>query len=119
MRISPRKLHLIPNGISLDYPADRAAARSTLGFPPESFVIGFVGRLVPQKNPQRLVETFARVSTQKPHTYLAIIGDGPLRAEIESECARLDLNARVRFFTDAHARDLMPGFDAPALHQRL
>ena len=47
------------NGIKLDYPADRPSARKRLGFAEEDFVVGFIGRLEPQKNPRRMARAFA------------------------------------------------------------
>jgi glycosyltransferase involved in cell wall biosynthesis len=69
----------------------REAARSELGLPPEAPVIGTVGRLVPIKGQCYLLEAFARVREQHPDARLLLVGDGDLRAELESRARDLGL----------------------------
>jgi glycosyltransferase involved in cell wall biosynthesis len=58
-------------------------------------VILFVGRLVKRKGPDYLIRAAAQVQEQLPATELVIIGDGPLRADLEKQ-ARESLR-RYRF----------------------
>lgn len=51
-----------------------------------------VGRLVPQKNHRRLLDAIALV----PEAHLLIVGDGPLRGELEARVRELGLGDRVR-----------------------
>ena len=111
LKIPQEKLHVIWNGIDLHYPADRATARQHIGFADDAYLVGFVGRLVPQKNPDRLIKAFALVAQQKPNARLAIIGSGCLQSKLEDAIKQNDLTNRVRLFSDTNARDLMPGFD--------
>ncbi len=91
---------------------DRAAARAALGLPAESTVVGFVGRLVEQKNVPLLLAAMAR----RPDTLCAIVGDGPLRADLERRAAAL---GNVRFAGHRPgAEDLMPAFDVLCLPSR-
>jgi len=48
-------------------------------------VILFVGRLVKRKGPDYLIRAAAKVQEQLPATELVIIGDGPLRADLEKQ----------------------------------
>ena len=105
------KVRMIPNGIHLNYAANRESARCQMGYDPHDFVVGFVGRLAAQKNPLRLVETFRLLTSQRNDMQLAIVGDGPLRNDVMMTLARYNLTARGRFFSGFNARDLMPGFD--------
>jgi glycosyltransferase involved in cell wall biosynthesis len=50
-----------------------------------------VGRLVPQKNPRLFVAAAAAVRRQLPGTRFLLVGDGPLRAQIETEIAAAGL----------------------------
>jgi glycosyltransferase involved in cell wall biosynthesis len=85
-----RLLHTIANGIRLDrYRPDaeaRATVRVELGLG-DAWVVGTVGRLDEYKNQALLVRAMA------PHlsanVRLVIVGDGPTRAEVEAEVARL------------------------------
>ena len=58
-----------------------------------------VGRLSPQKDYPTLLEAFAELRKRRP-VKLLILGEGPLRAELEAQVSRLGLEADVR----------MPGF---------
>lgn len=53
-------------------------------------------RLVPQKNHQLLLHAFALVAARRP-VRLALLGDGELRAELESMAARLAIANSVAF----------------------
>ncbi len=111
LRISSRKLHVVPNGVSLSYPASRAEARTRMDVADGELVVGFVGRLVSQKNPARLVEAFALAARELPNLRLVIVGDGPLRGETEDSLAARGLSHRARLMGGCSGRDLMPGFD--------
>ena len=52
-----------------------------------------VGSLLPRKNFSGLVRAFAEVTT--PDARLVIVGEGPMRGELEAEVARLGLADRV------------------------
>ena len=73
----------IPNGRSAKTLVRREQARAALGLPPEAIVVGFIGRLVRQKAPDRLIQAFLKIQSI-PGSILAIVGDGPLGAELRS-----------------------------------
>src|SRR5699024_9920427 len=54
------------------------------------------GRLSPEKNHDRMIRAFAEVHRQHPETRLLILGDGPLKADIELLVQRLGLGDVVR-----------------------
>jgi glycosyltransferase involved in cell wall biosynthesis len=110
--ISRSKIALIANGIPKDLCADRSDARLKLGYRDEEVVLGFVGRLLRQKNPLRLVEAFAIASRKHRHLNLAIVGEGPLRVAVREHAARCQVADRVRCFGRVGARNLIAGFDA-------
>ncbi|MCE8419826.1 glycosyltransferase [Rhodovulum sulfidophilum] len=57
----------------------------------------FVGRLAAVKGVPLLLEAMARLGPEHPGARLTLIGDGPERARIEAEAARLGLGTRVVF----------------------
>ena len=61
------------------------------GQPP--LVLG-VGRLVPQKNFELLINAFAEVAA-KSSARLALLGDGPLKADLQQQIDRLGLSDRA------------------------
>ena len=67
--------------------------KKTLGI--NSFVLGYVGRLVPEKGIQDLVEAFSRLKNKK--AVLLIIGNGPLRTFLEEKAVHLGINSRIRW----------------------
>ena len=62
--------------------------------PPREPVVLFVGRHVEKKGLGDLIEAMARVRASVPAARLLVVGDGPLRGEIEDRARRLDLDAR-------------------------
>ena len=66
-------------------------ARSLSSHGPESRWFITVGRLSPEKNHARLLEAFAIVHGARPQTRLLIVGDGPLRADLQEQITSLDL----------------------------
>jgi glycosyltransferase involved in cell wall biosynthesis len=65
-------------------PASRSAMRSALGIDPTAFVVGHVGRFDVQKNHGFLLDVARALVNVRPDTVLLLVGDGPLRAEIEA-----------------------------------
>src|SRR2546422_695569 len=63
--------------------------------PHEGLAIGFVGRLVPQKGLDTLLQALARQRGAKWR--LTIVGDGPERERLEQLASELRLAARVRW----------------------
>ena len=55
-----------------------------------------MGRMVPQKGFEMLLQAFARNADKHPDWSLEILGDGPLRAELEALVETLRLTGRVR-----------------------
>ncbi|WP_084499482.1 glycosyltransferase [Brevibacterium album] len=69
-----------------------SALRSRRG---EGPVFVTVGRMSPEKNHARLLEAFARVLEEQPEALLVLVGDGPLREELEDRAEGLGIAARV------------------------
>lgn len=109
--INPKKIVVVHNGIQLDYPADRASARQLMQYPDQDYLVGFVGRFVPQKNLLRLVDAFCIAAKENSSLQLALIGDGPLRQEMDALLAKAGMTDKVRYFSGYVGRDLMPALD--------
>lgn len=61
--------------------------------------IGMVGRLVPVKNPRLFLEALHRLARHLPPSSVVgrVVGDGPLRPELERQARRLGLDGLVQF----------------------
>jgi glycosyltransferase involved in cell wall biosynthesis len=109
--IDKTRVAVIPNGIQTKDFSDRAKVRRELGYEDDEFVLGFVGRLTPQKNPLRLVEAFVLALQQRPDLKLAIAGEGELRVAIEGAIILRGIANQVRFIAGKRGRDIIAGFD--------
>jgi glycosyltransferase involved in cell wall biosynthesis len=114
------RLHTIANGIRLDrfHPdADaRAKTRAELGLG-DAWVVGTVGRLDEPKNQGMLVRAIApRLSAS---LRLVIVGDGPARAAVEAEVAKLEHPEWVVMTgRRMDVPQIMPAFDVFVLSSR-
>lgn len=110
-----RRVHVIPNGVDVDrvVPSlDLQSARSNLAVNGSNKVVGCVARLAPEKGVADFVRMAAIVSRRVPETVFVVVGDGPLRAEIETLAAELGVASSVRFVGRyAPASDYMQAFD--------
>lgn len=73
----------------------RHEVRQELGLSEEAVVLGAINRLSPQKDPMTLVRGLATCLRERPETRLLLVGDGPLRAAVETEVERLGLAGQV------------------------
>lgn len=90
-----RRVLVIPNGVDLDL-FDRPPGP----LPPEGderlrgrFVVVFLGTLKPWHGVRTLLRAFARLRRSVPRAHLLIIGDGPMRGEVERAARRLGSDA--------------------------
>jgi len=74
---------------------DRSAVRAAWGASAADAVILFCAKLQTWKRPGDLLRAFAEAKLSG--ALLVIAGEGPLRAELESQAAALSIAARVRF----------------------
>jgi glycosyltransferase involved in cell wall biosynthesis len=102
--IDPAKVRVIHNGIdtSLFHPD---AKKKRTGR------ILWVGRYVPGKCVDDLVEAFALVSRTYPHLLLQMVGEGPLKGLIKEKVHRLGLDDRVEMC------EFVPNAKLPALYR--
>jgi glycosyltransferase involved in cell wall biosynthesis len=92
------RVTVVENGVPASPATGGAAARidRELGLGPGP-VVAVVGRLTPQKAHSRFLEAAALVSAESPDAQFVIVGDGPLRGDLEAQAARLGIEQAVRF----------------------
>lgn len=85
----PAKLRTIANGCdaSIFHPRPRAEMRARLGVAPEAELVVYVGRLVPEKGLGELVDAAAALQARRPRLQLALVGEGPMRADLDARIA--------------------------------
>lgn len=84
----PTRIHVVPNGIDVTRfapsPEARARVRQELGIPGDSWLVGTVGRLAPEKDQALLIRAMAPLLDERRQ--LMLVGDGPERAALEQTC---------------------------------
>lgn len=88
------RVECVYNGVPDPPDSDRiegARLRVHLTPSPEAFVVGIVGRLDALKGHSRLLRIAAGARRENPALQLLIVGDGPLRGQIEAEVRHLGL----------------------------
>jgi glycosyltransferase involved in cell wall biosynthesis len=97
--LDPERVVTIPRGVDprrISPVKGRDATRSELSIPASAKVILSLGALTREKDPLAHVEIANRVFMQRDDTMLVVAGDGPLRAELETDVARRGIQERVR-----------------------
>ena len=68
-------------------PARRSTAlRAQWGASDDDLVVTCVGRLAPEKNLATLVAAFDAIRRERPRARLVLVGDGPMRKELQARC---------------------------------
>lgn len=115
------KLQVVPNGIHPEPfrvrdDAMRAQLAGSLGLPPTTPLVGFVGRLNWAKDLETMVAAFANVLGRRGDAALVIAGEGGDRGKIEAAIARAGIGRRVFLLGDrGDVPQLLPAFTAFAM----
>ena len=98
------KLRMIANGVDMEPFRDLPLEHREFGSRAER-LIGFVGRLVPDKGGALLLSALPAVLAEFSDIKLVFVGEGPARADWEALAAQLGIGGQVIF---AGQRDSMP-----------
>jgi teichuronic acid biosynthesis glycosyltransferase TuaC len=91
----PDRLRVIPGGVHYPQPVARSEARAVVGLPDAATCLLWVGGFVPIKQPLHAVEAFEELAERTEGAFLVMIGDGPLRRDVDDYVRRRNLNAAV------------------------
>jgi glycosyltransferase involved in cell wall biosynthesis len=93
--VSLQRIELIPNGVELTLPAAQRDYKLD-----GTVTVIFVGRLVLQKGLDILLPAFQQVVSSQPHLQwrLWLLGDGVMRAELETLAQQLGVAEQVKFW---------------------
>jgi phosphatidylinositol alpha-1,6-mannosyltransferase len=123
MHTDPGKITLIPNGVD----TEKFQVRGPRPGVAEKYnvrgrrVVLSVGRLVPRKGADHLIQAMPAVLRACPDAHLLIAGEGPLRAALETLVRQLELGSHVTLLgevTDQALADLYAQADIFALPNR-
>jgi glycosyltransferase involved in cell wall biosynthesis len=115
--VPEQRVAVVPNGIDLAAfafdPAARHRTRTLLGLERDAFVIGGIGRLVPGKRFDVLIDALARLPSD---CRLLLVGDGPQESALRLAARRAGVGERVVFAGERpYLADRSSGPDLPAL----
>ena len=101
LRVAADRVTLTPYSVDNDWwidqssKVDREGVRSAWGVCPGDAVVLFCAKLQPWKRPLDVLRAFAAAAI--PDSRLVFAGEGPLKAQLEAECAALGISNRVNF----------------------
>jgi len=99
--VPPSMVHTVYNGVDLRrfHPATvNGEVRQRLGLRDHAGrIIGIIGRLSPEKDHATFLQAAELVCRRQPDAAFLIVGEGPLRAELEHLAGRLKLASQVSF----------------------
>ena len=119
---STRK-EVLYNGVDFEKLCERSTnedVRTKLGIAANAFVVGMVGRLIPQKNPRLILKAAAELRQHIPNLRVLFVGDGVERSHLESQAATLGLAQTVIFAgTRMNVFDYLKAMDVFVLSSNL
>ncbi len=120
--VDASKLHVIHNGVELIEPVaieERRRLRSFLGAGDDQVLIGSVGMLREVKRHSLLIDAFADVARTHSEVRLTIIGEGPMRPQLERQIDHQGLGSRVTLpGAIVNIRPMFDALDVVALSSR-
>ena len=114
--LNPKKTLVIPSGIDTNsfYPTPRSKELwdSVPGLTKESVIFGCVARLSPEKAHSDLLKAFQRVKKEMPNAHIILVGDGPLKDDLQRLAGELGIGNSVYFAGQrSNIRDYISLFD--------
>jgi glycosyltransferase involved in cell wall biosynthesis len=118
--VHKEKIAVVQNGINPDRMRKESIHnRQTLGIDNRCVVIGSVARLDPMKDHYTLLKAVKLVTKEYPQMKCLLLGDGPLRKQLEQEVNELRLNNNVIFLGNQnHVADFIEIFDIAVLSSK-
>jgi glycosyltransferase involved in cell wall biosynthesis len=119
----PEQFRVVRSGIDLTpfrrARSGRAERRSRLGYAPDEFVVGALGRLEPIKGMEDLLEGFLKAAATRPRLRLLLGGDGPSRERLLDRARRTPFADRVTIGGSwVDPREVLPALDLFAFPSR-
>jgi glycosyltransferase involved in cell wall biosynthesis len=108
---TPEKITVIPNGVNFTQTANsgqrpEAIPGSNFQLPTSNFRLGMLGSLVPLKAHADVIEALPLINQNLAGVTLHIVGDGPLRPELDRLARRLGVNHQIVWH--GHVEDPRP-----------
>ena len=103
-------IEIVPNGVELTrFFQTEPLSRADYGFDEDDILLIYTGRLAPEKNLDFLLSAFAGVAQAVENARLLLVGDGPIKEELEELARDIQITKAVHF-TGLVPYDKMPGY---------
>ena len=116
------RITVVPNGVEperLVAGSSPDQVREQAGLAADATVLLQVGRLTAQKGYDVLFEAMAQIMPRYPRLVVLVVGDGPLRADLEDRAHQLGIASAVRFLGHREdVADLLSAADLVTLASR-
>lgn len=92
------RMRVVYNGVDLQrYSLDdyRCSLLNKYEIPQDSFIVGMVGRLTPQKDPITFINIAGKISSVIPNAYFILVGDGELKQQVEDRARELNVRDKL------------------------
>ena len=111
--VEEQKIRIIPNGVDVEKfkSIDTAKVKRQLGFGEEPIVL-FVGSLIPRKGLPYLIESAKKIVKQRANTKFLIVGNGPLREQLDELLSTAGLLGNFTFLNKLDESQLMGIYNA-------
>lgn len=104
------KIRVIPNGIDIPDFLEQMQRGKYINRPHDKLVFACVARLSFEKGISCLLDALGKLNKIREDWNLWLIGDGPLKIQLQEQCIQLNINKQVHFLGDRR--------DVPALLQQ-
>ncbi len=109
-----RPIDVVPTGIDTAKFAhgNREKKRKELGLSEKSVLLGYVGRLAPEKNLEFMAEQVARLMNTNKNIHFLVVGKGPSEKNLEKAFGHVDVFSRLHFMGALQGQDLVDFYHA-------
>jgi glycosyltransferase involved in cell wall biosynthesis len=108
------RIEVIPTGVDVPHFAtgDGGRFRAAHQIPADAFVVGYVGRLAPEKNLRFLAEAVGRFLATDPRAHFLVVGSGPSEDDIRGAVPAVHCEDRLHLAGVCEGQELIDAYHA-------
>ncbi len=109
-----KPIDVVPTGVDIAKfsRGNREKKRRELGLSKESILLGYVGRLAPEKNLEFLTAQVAQLMNTNKNVHFLVVGKGPSEKDLEKAFSHMDILPRLHFLGALQGQDLVDCYHA-------
>lgn len=118
LRVPSGRMSVVTNGVETPSRDMARTVRARFGIPADAFVYGFIGRLCPQKAPERLLDAFRSAAAVIRNSHLVMVGSGELEGELRRGIEESGLQSRIHLTSAFGGPQAVAAFDVLVMPSR-